>query len=231
MSKEKAVAELQQNKLSLKKQYGSFSEEVWDTLSRIDVSPHADWIAATKKRPAVSYLAWHSAWSMLKRKFPASTYNHQPDIRHPDETVEVECEVWIKSNNGQEYQMTNARLAVMDQWMNPIINPTARQINDSRQRVLVKALAFAGLGLTLWSGDTTPIGELDDVIDDDQLEIITSLVEKSETNLKSFCKWADKIESLSDMTKERYPSAKALLEQKIQRNARNNRAAKTTEDK
>jgi hypothetical protein len=206
--------------MSDKKEYASFAEEVWDTLSRIDVSDHIDYIAATGKRPEISYIAWHTAWALLKRKFPASTYSHGDDLWHPDGTVEVQVEVTIRKGDGQEftdYQMTGARLSVMDNWMNPIANPSARQINDSRQRVLVKALAFAGLGLTLWSGDSTPIGELDDCIDDEQLELITQLVESSDTNLETFLKWADKIDDLSEMTKERFPKARTLLEQKIRR--------------
>jgi hypothetical protein len=208
------------------KEYDYFSEEVWDRLSRTDVTEHIDFIEATGKRPEISYLAWHTAWSLLKRKFPASTYNHEAEIRHPDGTVEVEVNVWIYSNDKKDCQMTNARLAVMDNWMNPIANPTARQVNDSRQRVLVKALAFAGLGLTLWSGDTMPIGEMEDPIDDDQLALITDLVERSDTNMKSFLKWADKIECLEEMTKERFPKARTLLEEKIKRNARNAKAIK-----
>lgn len=197
------------------KEYGSFAEEVWDTLSRIDVSNHTDFIEATAKRPEIAYVAWHTAWSLLKRKFPASTYNHQPDIRHPDETVEVEVEVWIYGDGEERVQMTNARLSVMDMWMNPIVNPTARQVNDSRQRVLVKALAFAGLGLNLWGDEVLPVGVMEDPIDDDELAVIRDLVDKSDTNLESFYKWADGIESLSEMTKERFPKAKALLTQKI----------------
>jgi hypothetical protein len=211
---------------SEEKVYASFAEEVWDTLSRIDCTKYTDWIEATAKRPEIGYIAWHTAWSLLKRKFPASTYSHREDIRHPDGTVEVEIDVCISKystdggQTGNEFimskQMTSARLSVMDQWMNPIANPTARQVNDSRQRVLVKALAFAGLGLTLWSGDSTPIGVLDDSIDDEQLDLITKLIEKSDTNEASFLKWAG-VKSLADITQERYPSARALLEQKIVR--------------
>jgi len=201
--------------MSEEKEYGSFAEEVWDTLSRIDVSNHTDFIEATAKRPEIAYVAWHTAWSLLKRKFPASTYNHEADLRHPDETVEVEVNVWIYSSDREECQMTNARLSVMDMWMNPIVNPTARQVNDSRQRVLVKALAFAGLGLNLWGDEVLPVGVMEDPIDDDELAVIRDLVEKSDTNPESFYKWADNIESLSEMTKERFPKAKALLTQKI----------------
>ena len=208
---------------SEEKVYESFAHEVWDKLSRIDVREHTDWIQATEKRPEIGYIAWHTAWALLKRKFPGSTYSHKEDIRHPDGTVEVEVDVSIRSAGLVEdpmYLMTGARLSVMDQWMRPIANPTARQVNDSRQRVLVKALAFAGLGLTLWSGDSTPIGVLDDKIDDEQLENITKLIEKSDTNEESFKKWADGIKNLSDMTVERYPSARQLLEQKILRKQR-----------
>jgi len=214
MSKaEKIVAEEQQEKV-----YDSFSHEVWDTLSRIDVSDHIDYIEATAKRPEIAYVAWHTAWALLKRNFPASTYEHRPDIRHPDDTVEVEVAVCIRSQNTDKWegvQMTNARLSCMDNWMNPITNPTARQVNDSRQRVLVKALAFAGLGLNLWGDETLPVGVMEDAIGDDELALITDLIEKSETNVESFCKWADNIESLDHMTNERYPKAKALLQQKI----------------
>lgn len=211
------------------KEYASFAEEVWHKLSRIDVSDHVDYIEATAKRPEIAYVAWHTAWALLKRNFPASTYRHAEDIRHPDGTVEVEVDVCIRgqSREGGETgsqmlnatQMTNARLSVMDMWMNPIANPTARQVNDSRQRVLVKALAFSGLGLNLWGEDPLPVGVMEDPIDDDQLTLITDLIEKSETNEESFLKWCG-CEKLADMTKERYPSAKALLQQKIARKQR-----------
>lgn len=212
MSKKAAV-----KKEEVVKVYDSFAHEVWDTLSRIDMADHIDWIEATAKRPEISYLPWHTAWMLLKRKFPASTYNHQPDIRHPDNTVEVEVELWVYGNTEDDCQMSSARLSVMDNWMNPIANPTARQVNDSRQRVLVKALAFAGLGLTLWTGEALPIGELEDPIDPDEIAVITDLIKKSGTNQESFFKWADGIQDLNEMTKERYPKAKVLLQQKIAR--------------
>jgi len=220
MSKvEKIVAEEQQEKV-----YDSFSHEVWDVLSRIDVSDHTDVIEATAKRPEISYVAWHVAWALLKRNFPASNYRHGNDLRHPDDTVEVEIDVFIRSNNGEQEQWTNARLSVMDQYMNPITNPTARQVNDSRQRVLVKALAFAGLGLNLWGDEVLPVGVMEDEIGDDELALITDLIEKSDTNVESFCKWADGISELSEMTNERYPKAKSLLQQKIIRKQKEKKA-------
>jgi hypothetical protein len=198
------------------KEYASFSEEVWDTLSRIDVSKHVDVIEKTSKRPEIQYIAWHTAWALLKRKFPASTYQHLGDIRHPDETVEVEILVHI--SNGVNTQITNARLSVMDQWMNPISNPTARQVNDSRQRVLVKALAFAGLGLNLWGDETLPVGVMEDPIDEEQLATLVDLIERTETDEEKFLKWCE-VDALPDLPLERFRSARGLLEAKMRRKA------------
>ena len=198
-----------------KKTYESFAEEVWEILSRIDCEAHLDTIPKTGKRPAIDYLSWHMAWTLTKRAFPASTYSHREDITHPDDTVEVEVDVQI-SKDGTSTQFTNARLSVMDNWFNPIPNPTARQINDSRQRALVKALAFAGLGLYLWSDSRVPVGMLDDPISYDQLETLTTLIAKTETDEHTFLNWC-KCESLDQLPVERYSSALHLLEAKLRR--------------
>ena len=199
--------------------YASFAEEVWDVLSRINVTEHCETLEATAKRPAIDYVPWHKAWLLCKREFPASTYYHNDDIRHPDETVEVEVNVMIKRSDGGDWQATSARLAVMDNWMNPIPNPTARQVNDSRQRVLVKALAFAGLGLNLWGHDTMPVGKLEDPISESQVENLKDLIEKTETNEAKFLVWCE-TESLDELPVERYSSARGLLEEKLKRQAR-----------
>jgi len=197
--------------------YSSFNEEVWDILSRIDVAPHTDTLPATKKRPEIGYLSWSRAWMLLKRNFPGSTYAHRPDIHHLDTTVEVEVDVVIM-DSGPETQFTNARLGVMDNWFNPIANPTARQINDSRQRALVKALAFAGLGLDLWADSAVPVGRLDDPISFDQVEFLQALIISTDTSEHTFLNWCE-VENLVDLPVERYTSAISLLEAKARRQA------------
>jgi len=208
-----------------KKTFDSFAEEVWETLSRIDCETHMDYIEATAKRPQIGYVAWHKAWMLVKRNFPASTYSHKPDLWHPDTTVEVEVDVMITGPNvtagGHVY--TNARLAVMDMWFNPIANPTARQINDARQRALVKALAFAGLGLNMWGDDNVPVGKLDDPISYQQLEVLTDLIAKTETNDATFLNWCD-CESLDQLPVERFASALGLLEAKLRRQSKEHAA-------
>lgn len=206
------------------KEYTSFSEEVWEVLSRIDVAPHTAYLEKTSKRPEISYLPWHKAWMLCKRRFPASTFEYEEDTRHPDGTVEVGVVVLISKDStpdllGSKYadeQECYSRLAVMDNWMNPIPNPTARQVNDSRQRVLVKALAFAGLGLNLWGHESIPVGTLDDPIDDEQLGVLMKLIASTETNEESFLSWCE-CEKLTDLPVERYASARGLLEAKLQR--------------
>ena len=226
--------------MSDEKEYSSFAEEVWDVLSRIDVTGHTDSLDATDKRPAIDYLAWHKAWMLCKRNFPASTHEYESDLHHEDGTVEVGCYVYIRKENrrtpadnhpvihteyGGEVVSTYSRLAVMDNWMNPVANPSARQINDSRQRVLVKALAFAGLGLNLWGDDNMPVGVLADPITEKQVETLNELIGKTETNLEKFLEWCE-VESIEELPTERYGSARGLLEAKLKRQERENRDAK-----
>lgn len=194
-----------------------FEQRVWETLSRIDVGDHIDHLPQTKKRPAVSYLAWHKAWMLVKRHFPASTYTHKPDVVHPDGTVEVEVDVYIAEKiGGTEQMFTNARLGVMNNWFDAIPNPNARDVNDSRQRCLVKALAFAGLGLNLWGSDMVPVGRLDDPINEDQYNTLIELIEKSESNPDKFLAWCE-VEDLKDLPLDRFRSAVGLLEAKVRR--------------
>lgn len=193
----------------------AFATEVWEKLSRIDVSEHTDEIPKTGKRPAISYLAWHRAWTLLKRMYPGSTYSHRKDLYHPDGSVEVEVDVII-SAGGAEQMFTNARLGVMDQWFNPIQNPTSRDINDTRQRCLVKALAFAGLGLNLWSDSNIPVGSLEDPISMEQLEQIQKLLVASDSDENLFMRWL-RVETLEDIPVERFHSAVGMLERKIKR--------------
>ena len=195
--------------------FDSFEEQVWETLSRIDTSDHVDTIEATKKRPAVKYLSWSIAWTLLKRKFPGSTYSHRPDLIHEDGTVEVEVDVVI-CKSGSETMFTNARLAVMDFYFGPIVKPTARETNDARQRCLVKALAFAGLGLNLWSDSSIPVGKLDDPISMEQHTKLADLIEETNTAEHDFLRWCE-VDDLMDLPYERYHSALRLLQAKRRR--------------
>ena len=193
----------------------TFAKEVWDTLSRIDVSPHVEHMAFGGTGKGMSYVPWHKAWMLLKRHYPASTYRHLPDIVHADGTMEVEVEVTIRSDDPQvmdHYEAsTNARLSVMDNKFRAIPNPNARDINDNRQRALVKALAFMGLGLSLWdAGSTVPVGTLSDPINAKQYAKLVKLIDDSGSDVELFLKWAG-VDSLDAVPVEKFDQAVAML--------------------
>ena len=202
-----------------KKEYATFAERVWDVLSNTDVSTHVEVLSGKnkqgqQKRPDVNYLSWHKAWMFLKREFPASVYTHMPDMIHKADSVEVEVEVLIIGDTEGEVQTTSARLAVMDGYFNAILCPDSTQINKSRQRCLVKALAFAGLGLNLWSESPLPVGSFSDPINAKQVAILEQLIEKTKVNQDTFLEWLG-VETLVDIPKELYPKAKLQLEAKL----------------
>jgi hypothetical protein len=98
-----------------------------------------------------------------------------------------------------------------------IHHPDARDINDNRQRCLVKALAFAGLGLSLWdAGSTIPVGTLGDPISSGQRGVLMKLISASEADLDAFLRWAG-VEEVSDLPNEKFEAAKALLTAKLNR--------------
>lgn len=188
----------------------TFSSKVWDVLSNIDVAPHVESISISPSK-SLSYVPWHKAWMLLKREFPASTYRHGDDIVHPDGSVEVEAHVTISagSDDPGEVVFTCARLAVMDNKFNAIANPNARDINDNRQRCLVKALAFAGLGLSLWdAGSTIPVGQWSKPVNETQLANIRKLL--ADHDEAKFLKWAG-IEALEELSQEKFVQAVKML--------------------
>lgn len=194
----------------------TLAASVWNTLSRIDVAPFVEHIQIGSGKK-LSYVPWHKAWLLVKRVFPAATYCHGEDIHHPDGTMEVEVYVYFhgEQNEGPDLFRTYARLPVMDNRFNAIANPNARDINDNRQRCLVKALAFAGLGLSLWdAGSTVPVGTLDDPIDKGQRTTLMKLIASSDADMDNFLRWAG-VKEVGDLPKEQYAAAKSLLEAKL----------------
>ncbi|WFD52940.1 DUF1071 domain-containing protein [Lactobacillus phage CV244] len=63
---------------------------------------------------------------------------------------EVEASVIIE---GQKF---SSQLYVMDNHNKTVMKPNYSQINKTQMRALVKALAFAGLGLNVYAGEDLP---------------------------------------------------------------------------
>ncbi len=126
------------------------AQNVWDTLSQIDCNEHK------QKVGKFDYLSWSWAWATLMKHYPQATYEfHEPRIQ-PDETVMVFCTVKIDDQSRMMW------LPVMDNRNKAIVNPDARQINDTMMRCLVKCLAMYGLGHYIYAGEDMPSQEKDD---------------------------------------------------------------------
>jgi hypothetical protein len=194
----------------------SFDQHVWDVLSKVDPADHIDHLPKTAKRPAVAYLPWHKAWMLVCRAFPATQLSYENDLIHEGGTVEVGVSVRIQATHNGPLRFVGCRLAVMNNYFGAIVNPDVREINDSRQRCLVKALAFAGLALNLWDGSIIPVGKLEEPITGDQYDSIMKLIESTDTNEEKFLEWCE-VEDLMEMPYERYNSAISLLEAKARR--------------
>lgn len=68
----------------------------------------------------------------------------------------VECTITIE---GEPYTES---LYVMDNNNNAVINPTMKEINKTQKRCLVKTLALAGLGLSIYAGEDLPMADINE---------------------------------------------------------------------
>lgn len=141
-------------------------KSIFETLSKIDVSNYVD-----KKdgRKPLTYLSWANAWGLVKKYYPQANYQisefpeyirtnsgwtptgRNVDYRQTEAGYEVEATVEIE---GEKY---SSKLFVMDNRYKAILeNATYFDINKTQQRALVKAIAFAGLGLKIYAGEDLP---------------------------------------------------------------------------
>ena len=137
-------------------------KSIYSTLSKIDVSHLID------KKMGLNYLSWAKAWGLVKSIYPDAdkeiteypeylpTSNgwvatgRTVDYRLTIAGCEVEASVIIE---GQKF---SSQLYVMDNYNKTVMKPKYSQINKTQMRALVKALAFAGLGLNVYAGEDLP---------------------------------------------------------------------------
>ena len=125
----------------------SLAKEMWETLSKIDVSDH------TEKKGKFTYLSWAWAWEVFCDHYPESEYEVS-DKSFPDETMEVQCHIQV-SREGDTVKR-NMWLPVLDHNNKAIKNPNAFHINTAKMRCLVKCLAMYGLGHYIYAGEDIP---------------------------------------------------------------------------
>jgi hypothetical protein len=135
-------------------------EKVFETLSKINVNDKVE------KKNGLTYLSWAWAWSVLKEKFPTSTYtiyenkdgwNYFTDGR----TAWVKTGVSVLGVEHIEY------LPVMD-FRNKSIaldQVTSFDVNKAIQRSMTKAISRHGLGSYIYQGEDLP-SDSDGVVGD-----------------------------------------------------------------
>ena len=120
-------------------------KEVWETLSKIDVSPYLD----TKGQ--FSYLSWSYARAILSHFYPQYRVIWLPSEKFEDSTLMLHCRVEIDHLSREHW------LPVYDNKYNAIANPNADDIQDNMQRCFVKTVALFGLGIQVFhNGSGTP---------------------------------------------------------------------------
>ena len=137
-------------------------EEVWKTLSTIDVNEYV------KKKNKLSYLSWTYALKVMMDNYPnfevkwhgegagldgATQPLNNPDIfYYQGGTAMVACTVTI-----EETLSRSMWLSVMTGFKNTAVqHPDSRDIGDAKMRCLTKCFAMFGLGFYIYSGEDLP---------------------------------------------------------------------------
>jgi len=132
------------------------AKEMWDTLSKIDVSKN------TEKKGKFTYLSWSWAWAEFSKLYPDCDYE-MSDRAFPDGTMEVYCKMIVFGDGGQRDVKRNMWLPVLNHQNKPIKDPNSFDVNNAKMRCLVKCLAMFGLGHYIYAGEDLPeaTGSLD----------------------------------------------------------------------
>jgi hypothetical protein len=120
-------------------------------LNQINVSEHIE------KKGSFSYLSWPFAVAQLRLADPTASWEVRRFEGLPYLRTEtgyfVEVAVTVQAVTLSQIH------PVLDGKNQPILEPTAFEINSSLQRCLVKAIALHGLGLYIYAGEDLPDGQ------------------------------------------------------------------------
>ena len=141
-----------------------------------------------EEKGGYSYLSWTWAWAMVKDHYPEANYTIDDDVIYPDGTMEVRTTV---TTEGMSHQLW---LPVLDYKNKPIRNPNAFDINSARMRVLVKCLAFFGLGHYIYAGESLPQPRVEAVGEQavQRIDVVEALIKETDTDREQFFSWLGK---------------------------------------
>lgn len=189
-------------------------QSIFETLSKVDVSGHVETIRM-KRGPALKYVSWAWAWSMVKSIYPDTT---REIATYPEFAYNEKTGQWYPTGQQLDYRITPAgcevkvtvtiqgekyseRLYVMDMRNQPVMKPNLAQINKTQQRCLVKALAMAGLGLNLYAGEDLPMGDINEN-DQEKAQKKADQTKDQKAFQEAKKKYVDYMERLEDVTKQ-----------------------------
>lgn len=129
----------------------SFPQEVWKTLSAVNVNDKVE------QKNRFTYLSWVWAWQILMEHYPESSFEMHQEKFFPDGTAEVGVTVTVKKDDQaiSRYMW----LPVINNKNEPTKNPNSFEINKNKMRCLVKCLGMFGLGLYIYAGEDLPEAE------------------------------------------------------------------------
>ena len=119
-------------------------KEIWDTLRAVDTSSIEQPLPQNER---LTYISWADAWVCLMGVYPEANYEFTPPVFYRSGENEGTCEVGCKVAIGEFSREMNLPVMTSHMPMKSIPNPTSRDINDAKQRCLVKALAMFGFGI------------------------------------------------------------------------------------
>ena len=114
----------------------------------------------TEKKNGMTYLSWAWAWTEVLKADPHATWKVElwSDGTGIGQTVLMQIGqtalVWVTTTIFGK--PITCQLPVLDYRNKPITNPTAMDVNTTIMRCLVKSIAFHGLGLYIYAGDSVP---------------------------------------------------------------------------
>ena len=182
-------------------------QEIWQTLSVIDCSPHVE------KKQGQNFLSWSWAWQTLMDHYPNSIFWFEDDETYPDGTVMVTCTVNI---GGCIRAMW---LPVMNHKNQAISNPDAFARNTARMRCLVKTLSLFGLFAYGYAGEDLPQSEVDRLyspITEHQHGELTQMIARldGDLDMNAFLAFFN-VSILSNLKQSDFQKAKMALEHKL----------------
>lgn len=171
---------------------------IWKTLSAIDCSEH------TEKKAGMTYLSWAWAWMIVKQHYPQATFtkwtfnNGQTMVPY---MLDYNGYAYVQVTVDIDDESATEIYPVLDHRNKGIQNPNSFDVNKAHQRCLVKALAYLGLGVTIYAGEDLPLSEIEDKKGKDNEE---------ESRLLQIFLGATSIEELDNLWRNNSPTIKEL---------------------